>query len=291
MNKLKKVIIPIAGLGTRMLPATKSLPKEMLPLAGKPIIQIIVEEAIESGFSEIIFVTRDNNKDIKNHFETNAELENILEKQQKKTLLEEIKNISKLKANIFSVKQKKPMGLGHAILCAKSLIAGQPFAVMLPDMILNSNYKKNNLAIMKQKFEESGEPSILLGKVKKSDLENYGIVKLKNKTNKSTFFPLEDIIEKPAQKKAPSNLAVLGRYIFNNEILNYLSEEKPDSSQEIQLTGAISKFLKSTKTVHGLILDGEVYDCGSKLGYLIANLTFSLKDPYIKKEVLKYLKK
>ncbi len=291
MKKINKVVIPLAGLGTRMLPATKVISKEMLPLLNKPIIQYIVEEAIYAGFEEIIFVTRDNDSSAINHFETNLELESVLDKQKKKLLLKKIKKISKLKVNFFIAKQEKPRGLGHSILCAKSLIADQPFAVMLPDMILDSDYKKSNLALMKKNFEKSGKSSILLGKVKKSDVKNYGIVKLGKKIKKSAFFPLEDIVEKPTLKKAPSNLYVVGRYIFDNEVLNFIDQEKPDSSGEIQLTNAVSNYLKSSKPANGLILNGEVHDCGNKLGYLIANLAFSLKDTNTKKEVLKYLKK
>ena len=290
MVKLRKVIIPIAGLGTRMLPATKVIPKELLPLAGMPIIHYIVEEAIDAGFSEVIFITRKDKFDVKNYFKSDLNLESILKQQSKKSLLRKIKEISSVKAKIVNVEQKEPKGLGHALLCAKSLISEDPFAVMLPDMILDSNYKKNNLALMKKDFEKTGESSLLLGQVKKSDIQNYGIAKFK-KRNIKYFFPLEDIIEKPSPKNAPSNLFVVGRYVFVNDILNFLEKEKPDSSGEIQLTGAISKFIKSSKKVKGVLMNGDAYDCGNKLGYLIANLTLSFKDKNIKKEVLKYLKK
>lgn len=291
MNKVKKVVIPIAGLGTRMLPATKIVPKEMLPLAGRPIIQYIVNEAVNAGFQEIILVTRSDNLFVESHFDVNFHLESSLKKTSKHNLLREIKEISRLKANITSVKQKEAKGLGHAILCAKSLISKEPFAVMLPDMVFDANYKKNNLALMKKNFEKSGVSSILLGKVKKSDIQNYGIAKMERKKYKTSFFPLEDIIEKPKPKKAPSNLFAVGRYIFENEILSYLKKERPDSSGEIQLTGAVSNFLKDSNTINGFLLDGVIHDCGNKLGYLIANLAFSFKDPNIKKEVLKFIKK
>ena len=290
MNKLNKVVIPLAGLGTRMLPITKSVSKEMLPIAGIPIIQIIVEEALESGFKEIIFITREKKSSAKNHFERNLEFESNLEKNNKSSL-REIRNITKLGINIKSVKQIKPQGLGHAILCAKTLISGEPFAVMLPDMILDANYKKNNLALMKKNFEKSGVSSILLGRVKKSDVQKYGIIKMEKKKHKISFFPIDDIIEKPSPKKAPSNLFVAGRYVFENEILSYLKKERPDSSGEIQLTGAVSNFLKDSNTINGFVLDGAIHDCGNKLGYLIANLAFSFKDPNFKKEVLKFIKK
>ena len=291
MKNLKKVIIPVAGLGTRMLPATKAIPKELFPVAGIPVIQYIVKEVIDAGFSEIIFISRVGKTPIERYFENNYELEAILKKLTKKSLLNEIKEISNLKAKIIHVKQNKAKGLGHAILCAKPVISDEPFAVVLPDMLLSKNNKKNNLALMKKNFEKSGVSSLLLGKAKKSEIQNYGIVKLKNKNIKKVFSPLNDIVEKPLPKNAPSNLFVIGRYIFENEILSFLAKEKPDSSGEIQLTGAISSFLQSSKEINGTIIDGEVYDCGNKSGYLIANLDFSFKDRKIKNQVLKYLNK
>ncbi len=291
ISKVNKVVIPMAGLGTRMLPATKVLPKEMLPVAGKPIIQLILKEALESGFSEIIFVINKSKVLVESFFDKNTKLESFLKNKSQNLLLKEIKDISKIKANIVSVFQDKPKGLGHAITCASSLLAGEPFAVMLPDMILDSNYRRNNLALMKKNFEKTGVSSILLGKAKKSDIQNYGIVKINKRDKNNTFFSIEDILEKPTPEKAPSSLFVAGRYIFDKEILDFLSKEKPDSSGEIQLSGAISNFLKSSKKMNGLILNGDIYDCGSKLGILIANLAFSFKDKNTKKEVLKYLNK
>lgn len=290
-NPIKKIIIPVAGLGTRMLPATKVIQKEMLPVAGVPLIQYVVKEAIDAGFLEIILVARTHNTSVKNYFETDLELESTLKKNDKKSLLKEIQGISRIKAKIITVIQKEAKGLGHAILCARPFISDDPFAVILPDMLLDSDYKKFNLALMKKNFETSGEASLLLGKVKKSNVQKYGIAKYKKTNTKNIFFPLEKIIEKPSPKKAPSNLFVAGRYVFNNEIFKFLEKEKPDLSGEIQLSGAISNYLKSSKTVNGLLIEGEIYDCGSKLGYLIANLVFSFKDKNVKKEILKYLKK
>lgn len=288
---IKKVIVPIAGLGSRMLPVTKSIPKEMLPIDGTPIIQFVVEEALSSGFSEIIFITNSRKTSVKKYFKKNTEFEQAFKNKSNNPVYKLIKKISKFEEKITFVNQKSPKGLGHAILCAKSLIGNDPFAVMLPDMIIDSKEKKHNLALMKKNFDKSGESSILLGKIKKSDVQSYGIAKLKNKTRNNIFFPLADIIEKPSEKEAPSNFFVVGRYVFDNEILKFLSEERPDSTGEIQLSGAISNFLKTNRKLNGLLLDGEVYDCGSKLGYLSANLVFSFKDRNIKKEVLKVLKK
>lgn len=290
MKNLKKVIIPIAGYGLRMLPATKAIPKELLPLVGKPVIHYVVDEALKSGFSEIIFVTQESKKSVESYFKSNKKLELILKEKKNNSLLNEVKEISNFRIKIRSVLQKNPKGLGHAILQAKTLIKGEPFAVMLPDMILDSDYEKENLVLMKKNFETSGESSILLGKVKKSHVKSYGIAKLKNNIRKNNFFPLDDIIEKPNPNKAPSNLFVAGRYIFENEIFNFLKKEKPDSSGEIQLTGAISNFLKSSKPLNGYLLDGQIYDCGSKSGYQTANLAFSFKNKNLKKEIKKFFK-
>ncbi len=289
-HKLSKVVIPIAGLGTRMLPATKAIPKEMLPIAGKPIIQHIVEEASLSGFSEIILITHSSKYSVENHFDTSFELEAALEKRVKRSLLKEIKNISKLNVNISSLRQGEAKGLGHAILCAKPLLNKEPFAVMLPDMIIDINTKKSNLYSMKNEFEKSGQSSVLLGAAKKSEISKYGIAKIARSKNSNGSYKLENIIEKPTPKRSPSNLFAAGRYIFTNEILDFLSSEKPDSTGEIQLTGAISNFL-NLNPVQGFKLEGKIFDCGDKLGYLIANLAFSFNDPSIKKEVLKFINK
>jgi len=290
LKKVNKVIIPVAGLGTRMIPATKSIPKEMLPIFDKPLIQIIVEEAIQAGFKNIIFVTHKNKSSIIDHFKKNLELEISLKKKKSKFLLKELNKLSKFNSYISTVEQEEIKGLGHAILCAKDLILDENFAVMLPDMIISYGRKKNFLE-MKKNFEEYGNSSILLSKVEKSEVQNYGIAKFKKGIKTDNFFQLEEIVEKPLPNKSTSNLAAVGRYIFDNELLRFLSIEKPDSSGEIQLSGAISSFMKTKKKINGLILDGEFHDCGSKSGYIIANLAFSMKDKSVKKEVLKYLNK
>ena len=291
-NKLSKIIIPIAGLGTRMLPATKAIPKEMLPIVGKPIIQYIVEEAAEAGFKEIIFITHSSKYSVENHFDTSFELEATLEKRVKRSLLNEIKAISKLKVKIHSIRQGEARGLGHAILCAKSIIQdNEPFAISLPDMLIQNRKKENNLSLMKKNFEIDGTSSILLGKAKKEEISKYGIVKIKKEIKSLAYGRIQKIVEKPNPSKAPSNLYVAGRYIFNNKLLNYLSDLKPDKTGEIQLTDAIKSFLvKENNRLNGYILDGPIHDCGDKLGYLKANIEFAKEDPVISKDFLKYLK-
>ncbi len=289
MKCLKKVIIPVAGLGTRMLPATKAVPKEMLPIVDKPIIQIIVEEAVNAGFSEIIFVTHSSKNSIEDHFDTSFELEATLEKRVKKSLLKEIREITKLNVFITSVRQGEAKGLGHAVLAAKKIIGNEPFAVMLPDMILDDLSRDNNFSLMVKDFEKNHNSLILLGEARKKDLNKFGIAKVK-KINGIPHYKIEEIIEKPSVKKAPSNLFAAGRYIFENEFITFLDKAKPDKSGEIQLTDALDVFLKIKKNVYGIKLDGKIFDCGNKAGLLIANLEFAKKDPNLKKELKNYLR-
>lgn len=290
MNELKKAIIPIAGLGTRMLPATKAIPKEMLPVAGKPIIQYVVEEAAEAGFKEIIFITHSSKTSVENHFDTSFELEAELEKRVKRSLLDEIKAISNLKVVIHSIRQGKALGLGHAILCAKSILSSnEPFAIILPDMLIDGPNKTNNLSKMRKEYDLTGKSSILLGKVKKKDIKKYGIVKVnKNKLNHETDIVIK-IIEKPSLKNAPSNLFAVGRYVFSYDLIEFLSKTKFDKNGEIQLTDAIESFLKKNQ-VNAHYLKGNFYDCGDKIGNLIANIEYSKKDPILKKEILNHFK-
>tara|TARA_B100000945_G_scaffold120581_1_gene95917 strand:+ start:18436 stop:19314 length:879 start_codon:yes stop_codon:yes gene_type:complete len=287
--KLKKVVIPIAGLGTRMLPATKAIPKEMLPIVDKPIIQYVVEEAVEAGFKEIIFITHSSKSSVENHFDTSFELEAALEKRLKRSALKEIRSISKLNVLIHSVRQGEAKGLGHAILCAKTIIGKEPFAVMLPDMVIDGS-KNNNLSIMKQEFEKTAVSSILLGNAKKEDFNKYGLAKVK-RIPKEKFFQITKMVEKPTFSKAPSNLFAVGRYILSNEIFNFLSKVKPDKSGEIQLTNAIDSYIQNKNNVLGFNLNGRVFDCGEKIGLLIANIEFAKKDKNLSKSLSKYLNK
>jgi|TARA_X000000950_G_scaffold289502_1_gene414386 UTP--glucose-1-phosphate uridylyltransferase len=263
---LNKVVIPVAGLGTRMLPATKVIPKEMLPIIDKPIIQYVIEECIEAKFSEIILITHSSKNSIENHFDTSFELETALEKRIKKSLLKEIRSISRLKTNIISIRQSEAKGLGHAILQAKNIIGKDPFAVVLPDRVMNKNkcdIKVDNLSLMRRLFLEEGNDIILLEKVLKKDAGNYGIAKIRN-DGKRRF--IKDIKEKPTPKNAPSNLAVVGRYIFKADILDFI-DKNTKKNREIELTDAIRKYINSGAEVQASLLKGECFDCGSKQGY------------------------
>ncbi len=282
--KVNKVIIPIAGLGTRMLPATKAIPKEMLPIVTKPIIQLIVEEVVNAGFKEIIFITHSSKSSVENHFDNSFELEATLEKRVKRSLLKEIKTLSNLKVSIQSIRQGHAKGLGHAIGCAKTIIKKEPFAIVLPDMLISDQSKNNNLSKLKKEFEESGVSQILLGKIGKKELSNYGIAKVsKNKILR--------IYEKPKINEAPSNLFVVGRYIFTNNFVNYISKEKNKVSNEVELTDGIQGFINDSNEITFSNLKGKFYDCGSKLGYLKAIVDYAIKDKTISKEFKSYLKK
>tara|TARA_Y100000022_G_scaffold154944_1_gene137034 strand:+ start:116 stop:985 length:870 start_codon:yes stop_codon:yes gene_type:complete len=283
INNLNKVIIPIAGLGTRMLPATKAIPKEMLPIVNKPIIQYVVEEIIESGFKEIIFITHSSKSSVENHFDQSFELETVLKKRVKRRLLEEIKSISNLKISIQTIRQGQALGLGHAILCAKPIVQKEPFAVVLPDMLIKKINEKNDLLELKKEFETSGKSQILLGKIQKKDVSSYGIVKIQNKL-------IQSIVEKPSLKKAPSNLFVIGRYIFENDFFKYLKNNKTSKSGEYELTSAIQNYINDNNEIYSRKLSGNYYDCGNKLGYLKAIVDYALEDEEHGKEFKKYLK-
>ena len=280
---VKKAVVPVAGLGTRMLPATKEIPKEMLPIVTTPIIQLIVEEIFYSGIEEIILITNSKKGSIEEHFDKNLDLELKLKKNKNLRDLELVKRISELKTKIITIKQGEPLGLGHAVLCSMPVVKNEPFALILPDMILSKNDYKNNLFKLKKNFEKSGNSQILLGKIEKKHTKKYGIAKVKNRS-------LVSIIEKPDPDKAPSNLFVVGRYILDKEIFKFLKKTKTDKSGEIQLTGALQDYLlkNEIKFEH---LEGEVFDCGDKLGYLKAIIKFGLEDKFIKRDLKSFLKK
>ena len=283
-ESVSKIVVPITGLGTRMLPATKAIPKEMLPIVNKPVIQIIVEEIVQAGFKEVIFITHSSKSAVENHFDESFELESALEKRVKRGLLKEIKSISNLKISIQSIRQGQAKGLGHAVLCSKKIIKDEPFGIVLPDMVLNKNTKDNNLAKLKHDFDRTGTSQILLGKVNKKEISNYGVAKIK-KNN------IEKIVEKPSSNKAPSNLFVVGRYIFKNNLFRYLSNLKPSKSGELELTDAIQKYIEDGNSIFYSNLEGKFYDCGNKLGYLKAIVDFALEDKSIMKEFKSFIKK
>jgi UTP--glucose-1-phosphate uridylyltransferase len=293
VKNISKVVIPVAGLGTRMLPATKAIPKEMLPIVNKPIIQYIVEEAIYAGFKEIILVTHSSKYSIENHFDKSFELEATLNKRVKRSLLKETKAISKFNISMQSIRQGEAKGLGHAILCARRLIGKEPFAVILPDMLISKDNGNagDSLKEMRLNFEREETSSVLLGKVKKADIPKYGIAQIEKNPKLSGLGIIKKIIEKPSIKKAPSNLFAAGRYIFRNDFFAYLSKVKPDKYNEIQLTDAIEHYIKDEKKVSAFPLEGNIFDCGDITEYVLANLEFAMKDPIMKSKIKNYTKK
>lgn len=285
---MKKVVIPVAGLGTRFLPATKAIPKEMITLVDKPLIQYVVQEAVKAGFTDIILVTHSSKQAIENHFDHHFELETTLARKNKTALLDTLRNIIPAGVNIISVRQPEPLGLGHAVLCAAPIIGKEDFAVMLPDVILNSD--SNDLKNMLDAFIYRKQSQIMVEQVPHSEVNKYGIADCCGKTLEATQSkPMQGIVEKPTPKEAPSDLAVTGRYILTNPILELLKSTPKGAGNEIQLTDAIAELIK-VEGVQAYCLSGSSYDCGDKLGYLKATVQFAMMHPELSKEFTHWLK-
>lgn len=282
--KVKKVVIPAAGLGTRFLPATKAEPKEMLPIVDKPTIQYIVEEAIASGIEDIIIITGRTKRSIEDHFDKSYELESELEKHNKTELLELTRGISNM-ANIFYVRQKEALGLGHAILCAKALVNNEPFAVMLGDDVVDS--QKPCLKQLIDVYEEYGSTVLGVQKVPESDTHLYGIVDGVQIADR--VYDVKNLVEKPAIGTSPSNIAILGRYVINPDIFGYLDTQTPGAGGEIQLTDALKRQMLNEKMI-AYNFEGRRYDVGNKLGFLQATVEFALKRDDLKDDFKAYLK-
>lgn len=281
--KVKKAIIPAAGLGTRFLPATKAQPKEMLPIVDKPTIQYIIEEAVASGIEEILIITGRNKRAIEDHFDKSFELENMLESKGKKELLEMVKDISNM-VNIYYIRQKEPKGLGHAINCARTFVGDEPFAVMLGDDVVDSE-----VPCLKQLIECFNEyKTTILGvqKVLEKDVSKYGIVNGMHIENK--VYKVKDLIEKPKMEESPSNIAILGRYIITPQIFDILNETEPGKSGEIQLTDALKKLIEH-EAMYAYEFEGRRYDVGDKLGFLEATVEFALQRKGLGSEFVRYL--
>ena len=280
MKKVTKAVIPVAGLGTRMLPATKAIPKEMLPLVDKPLIQYVVNECAAAGITEIVLVTHSSKNAIENHFDTSFELESTLETRVKRQLLEEVRAITPEGVTITSVRQGQAKGLGHAILCARPLIGEEPFAVVLPDVLVDeyeSNLKEENLAKMIKSYELSSVSQIMVEAVPRELVSNYGVVDLQGaEITPNGNKPMEAIVEKPKQEDAPSNLAVVGRYVLSEKIWELLKLTPPGAGDEIQLTDAIARLIE-LEQVDAFCMTGRSHDCGSKLGYMQAFVEYGLR--------------
>ena len=286
MKKLRKAVLPVAGFGTRFLPATKATPKEMLPIIDKPLVQYAVEEAIKIGIEEIIFITNPSKYSIKNHFDKSLLLEEKLIKSGKFDFVEKL-NPSEFNDIKFTyINQQEQKGLGHAILLAEDFINNEPFAVLLPDDLFFS--EKSCLMQLEEVYRQTNSSVIAVNKIDAHNIHKYGVIKPGLVNNRA--IEVVDIVEKPKYEDAPSDIAVCGRYILSSSIFRYLNKTSPDSGEEIQLTDAIKMMLKD-ESVYACVYQGEKFDCGSKKGFVEATLAISLRDPEIKDEIKDLIRK
>ena len=284
MKKLRKIIFPVAGLGSRFLPATKATPKEMLPIVDKPLIQYAVEEAIEAGFKDLIFITGKSKRAITDHFDSTLErFSNVDEKKAK--LMDEMNQIVPKDISCIYIRQGEPLGLGHAILQAKPVVGDEPFAVSLADDLIDS--QPGVLAQLVQQYDEQQKSVIAVQNVDKSESKKYGMIDSNNFD--SDLVKLSNIIEKPDPEFAPSNLGVVGRYVFSNTLMSFLEKTSFGAGNEIQLTDGIKLMLKQEE-VFAYTFKGKRYDCGSKLGYLMANIDYGIKNSEFGKELKAYIR-
>ena len=284
--KIRKAIIPAAGLGTRFLPATKALPKEMLPIVDKPVIQYIVEEAIESGIEDIIVISGRSKRSIEDHFDKSYELEETLAKKNKQQLLEEVQKVSNM-TNIHYIRQKEPKGLGHAISCAERFIGDEPFAVLLGDDIVRSSTPCLKQLI--DVFYQYNSSVVGVQEVDEEEVSKYGVIKPKGDDVETNVINIETLVEKPKREEAPSRYAIMGRYILKPEIFDILKDLPPDQGGEIQLTDAI-KIMNQSQAVLAYHFQGKRYDIGNKIGFIRATLDFALLRPDLREDIFQYLK-
>ncbi|MFF2483233.1 UTP--glucose-1-phosphate uridylyltransferase GalU [Paenibacillus sp. NPDC058071] len=283
--KVRKAIIPAAGLGTRFLPATKAQPKEMLPIVDKPTIQYIIEEAIASGIEDILIISGRGKRAIEDHFDKTFELEDMLSKKGKTKELDQIRHISEM-ANIHYIRQKEPKGLGHAIWCARSFVGNEPFAVLLGDDIVQSEVPC--LSQLIRVYDRYSSSVVGVQRVSDEDVSKYGIIAPRGSSIEPSVFFLDGLVEKPARKAAPSNYAIMGRYVLTPEIFDILEHQAPGAGNEIQLTDAIKK-LNDQRNVLAYNFDGVRYDVGDKFGFIKATLDFALEREDLQKDVLNYV--
>lgn len=275
---IKKAILPVAGLGTRFLPASKSIPKEMVTVVDRPVIEYVIREAVKAGIEQIILVTHSSKASIENYFDRNFELETILEQKKKIDLLKEITDILPKHVGVVSVRQPQPLGLGHAVLCAKDIVGNEAFAVLLPDVLVKNQANENDLELMIQRYEQSQAAQIMVEAVPDHLVDQYGIVDVTISPQEGESIAMQGIVEKPTVGTAPSNLSVVGRYILPAEIMSLLENTPRGAGNEIQLTDAIA-VLQQTETVEAYRMKGQTFDCGSKIGYLKAVLHYGIEHP------------
>ncbi|MBI2349914.1 MAG: UTP--glucose-1-phosphate uridylyltransferase GalU [Deltaproteobacteria bacterium] len=281
--KIRKAVIPVAGLGTRFLPATKTVPKELLPIVDIPAIQYVVQEAVDSGISEVIFVTGRGKDSIEDHFDEIPELEQVLQERGQKEAVQNLRQIAEM-IEVVSVRQKKPLGLGHAVFCARDLVGDEPFAVLLSDDLIEAPVPC--MRQLMEIFAEKGESVLALRRVPEDQVRRYGIVQGKELTKR--LYEVENMVEKPQPHETPSRLAIIGRYILRPEIFSLLENVTPGKGGEIQLTDGIFKLARQKK-VYGYEFEGEHYDIGDKLGFIRATVAYALKRPELKEQTREYL--
>ena len=282
--KLRKAVIPVAGLGTRFLPATKTVPKELLPIVDIPSIQYVVQEAVDAGIEEIIFVTGRGKDGIEDHFDDAPELEQVLADRGQPEMVKMLRRIAEM-TEVVSVRQKKPLGLGHAVLCARDLVGAEPFAVMLADDLIDS--ETPCIRQLSDIFDRTDESVVALMEVPETEVQQYGIIK--GKVLKERLYQIEATVEKPPAKEAPSRMAIIGRYVLRPEIFSILQKLPPGKGGEIQLTDGLAQLVRERK-VYGCEFLGDRYDIGDKFGFVRATVAYALKRPDLKDKVLEYLK-
>lgn len=290
---IKKAVIPVAGLGTRMLPATKAIPKEMLPVVDKPLIQYVIEEAAAAGIREIVLVTHASKNAIEDHFDTSFELEAQLEARLKRSLLNEVRSITPPGLTVISVRQAEAKGLGHAILAARPVVGDEPFAVLLPDVLVDNAYcnlRKDNLAGMTKRFEATGHSQILVEEVPYEEVNKYGVVDCSGvQIGQGESAAIRAMVEKPPIDEAPSNMAIVGRYVLSKKVWDLLARTMPGAGGEIQLTDALGALLE-LETLEAYQLIGRSHDCGTKIGYMMANMIYASRHPEIGEKFKSFLK-
>ena len=282
--KLRKAVIPVAGLGTRFLPATKTVPKELLPIVDIPSIQYVVQEAVDAGIEEIIFVTGRGKDGIEDHFDEAPELEQLLTERGNHEMARTLRKIAEM-TEVVSVRQKKPLGLGHAVLCARDLVGDEPFAVMLADDLIDADVP--GIRQLVNIFEETTESVIALMEVPQSEVHQYGVIK--GREIKKRLYQVEATVEKPLAKDAPSRMAIIGRYVLRPEIFKILQNLPPGRGGEIQLTDGLAQLVRE-REIFGCEFVGDRYDIGDKVGFVRATVAYALKRPDLRDKVLEYLK-
>jgi UTP--glucose-1-phosphate uridylyltransferase len=285
MMKVRKAVFPVAGLGTRFLPATKAMPKEMLPIVDKPLIQYAVEEALQSGIEEIIFVTGRNKTALEDHFDHSCELEHTLMARSKDALLRELQTLIPETGTISYTRQNEPLGLGHAIWCARNIVGNEPFAVLLADDLIKA--RQPCLDQMLDHFKELQASMVAVVAVEKEDVSKYGVLDADPPTDGVTR--VRGLVEKPEPDKAPSNLAIIGRYILTPEIFTILDQKETGAGGEIQITDAMARLLEE-QAIYGFTYQGTRFDCGSKAGFQMANLSHAMDRPDMRAQLEPFIK-